>query len=137
MFRLHPDFERTSYLVEELSLSELRLHNCASNPWLILIPQVDAEITEIHQLDAEQQLQLLEEINLVSSAITKLAQPDLLNIGKLGNVTPQLHIHVIARFKNDPFFPNPIWGNQLEAYDPLDRESTIQELQHLLMGYKY
>lgn len=87
-------------------------------PWVILVPAVP-DISEIHQLDADQRHHLMEEVVAVSQALTDLFQPDKINVGALGNLVPQLHIHVIARFRSDSTWPDPVWGRgSAEAYDP-------------------
>lgn len=137
MYSLHPDFETTSFYVEELELCELRLHNCKSNPWLILIPMIGPDIKELDELSPEQQLLLLGELNLVSKLFKQIFRPQLLNIGKLGNVTPQLHFHIIARYRDDPYFPNPIWGQKLEPMADSERVLRLQQIQNGLMNCKY
>jgi diadenosine tetraphosphate (Ap4A) HIT family hydrolase len=108
-FSLHKQLETDSILIRNLALSQLRLQNQKAVPWLILVPRRTG-VTEIHQLSAEDRAMLMEEIAQASRAIEKLYAPDKINIASLGNVVPQLHVHVIARFTKDPAWPAPIWG---------------------------
>jgi diadenosine tetraphosphate (Ap4A) HIT family hydrolase len=78
-------------------------------PWLVLVPR-RFEVTELHALNQADRRQMMDEIALASRIVEKLFRPDKINIGALGNIVPQLHIHVIGRFKNDPAWPQPVWG---------------------------
>lgn len=109
-FVLHPRLAADSYFVHRLPLCEVRLHQNAAFPWLILIPQcVDA--VEIIDLSISEQEQLLKEIRITSQIMQAHYAPTKLNIANLGNIVEQLHIHVIARFNTDLAWPNPIWNS--------------------------
>jgi diadenosine tetraphosphate (Ap4A) HIT family hydrolase len=111
-----------------LPLCELRLMDDANYPWLILVPRV-AEARELIDLDATQQARLMAEVSLASRVLQSLFRPHKLNVAALGNVVPQLHVHVIARQLDDPAWPKPVWG-QVEArtYDP---ESLVRQVRAL------
>lgn len=96
-------------LVTDLGVCRLLLMNNASVPWFILVPKV-AGATELTTLPMAQQQEILQEINKVTTMVTKVYAPHKLNIGALGNVVSQLHIHVIGRFTHDIAWPNPVWG---------------------------
>ncbi|MDT8281622.1 MAG: HIT domain-containing protein [Gammaproteobacteria bacterium] len=85
------------------------LINDANYPWFILVPGRE-DITEIHQLDESDQIQLLAESMYLSRCLQQVFQADKLNIAALGNIVPQLHIHHIAHFKTDICWPSPVWG---------------------------
>jgi diadenosine tetraphosphate (Ap4A) HIT family hydrolase len=108
-FSLHKQLEADSILIRNLGLCQLRLQNQKAVPWLILVPR-RPDATEIHQLGAEDRGILMEEIAQASRALEKLYAPDKINVAALGNVVPQLHIHVIARFTKDAAWPAPVWG---------------------------
>ena len=108
-WQLHPQLADDTTPVIELPLCEVRLMDDANHPWLVLVPRV-AGITEIIDLDAAQRLQLSEEIDTSCRALRMLFKPDKLNVAALGNMVPQLHVHVIARFHGDPAWPAPVWG---------------------------
>jgi diadenosine tetraphosphate (Ap4A) HIT family hydrolase len=84
--------------------------NDANYPWLILVP-LQNNLKDIVDLSFDDQIILLKEINFVAEILKKEFECDKLNIANLGNVVSQLHIHVIARKKNDATFPKPVWGN--------------------------
>jgi diadenosine tetraphosphate (Ap4A) HIT family hydrolase len=109
MFELHPQLAKDCLLVGRFTLCHLLLMRDANYPWCILVPD-RAGITEIHQLAPEDQLQLMRESSLLASCMATLFAADKMNIAALGNIVPQLHIHHIARHRNDPAWPAPVWG---------------------------
>lgn len=118
MFRLHPQLEKDTILIGDLKFCRLLLMNNNFYPWLILVPKKSA-LVEITDLDDDEQINLMREINLVARLMQKIFKPDKLNIAALGNIVPQLHIHIIGRFKNDSTFPRPIWSDiKVENYKP-------------------
>lgn len=115
-FTLHPTLARDTVLVFKLSLCRVLLMKDYRFPWLILVPERDS-VREIHELSQADRAQLVEEIARASEVLTQLFQPDKVNVGALGNVVPQLHVHVVARFASDPAWPGPVWGSgPAEAY---------------------
>lgn len=116
-FRLSPRLEEDTLAVAELPLSSLRMMNDSRYPWLILVPRI-ADIEEIHHLDRAARDLLMEEISAVAKALSDVSAPDKINIGALGNIVRQLHIHVIARFEADEAWPGPVWGRgEAKSYD--------------------
>ncbi|HSW61897.1 MAG TPA: HIT family protein [Dissulfurispiraceae bacterium] len=110
-FTLHEQFKAGTYTITRLALCRVLLLNDSSVPWLILVPEVSG-ISEIHELSIFDRTVLMEEINRASLALQELYAPDKLNIGALGNIVPQLHIHIIGRYKSDHAWPGPIWGTE-------------------------
>ena len=108
-WHLHPQLADDSTPVIELALCEVRLMDDANHPWLILIPKV-ADTVEIIDLSPAQRTQLTVEIDTAARALKALFKPDKLNVAALGNLVPQLHVHVIARYQNDIAWPRPVWG---------------------------
>ena len=131
-FLLDPRLEADTHAIGDLPLCELRLMDDARFPWLVLVPRI-AGARELLDLDEGDQRALLAEINLVGRAIETLWRPDKLNIAALGNVVPQLHVHVIARFTSDPAWPQPVWGRgERIAYSDDARAARIAELREAL-----
>jgi len=108
-FALDPRLEADSLPVTDLSLSAVRLMRDANYPWLILVPRRPAA-AELLDLAPEDRHLLMDEICRVSHALRSAVQCDKLNIGALGNIVRQLHVHVVARRRTDPAWPGPIWG---------------------------
>lgn len=107
-FKLHQNFEQMS-LIKSLELCDILLYPNKLFPWVILIPRIENAV-EIHDLSAEAQHQLLKEIAHVSEKMKTHFKADKMNVANFGNITPQLHIHVIARFKDDECFPDTTFG---------------------------
>jgi diadenosine tetraphosphate (Ap4A) HIT family hydrolase len=110
MIHLHPTLARDTVELARLPLCRVLLMKDRRFPWLILVPERDG-IREIHELPPEDRKQLVEEIALASEVLERTCRPAKLNVGALGNIVPQLHIHVVARFETDPAWPGPVWGS--------------------------
>ena len=108
-FELHERLAADTVPVCDLALSAVRLMDERSWPWLVLVPR-GAGLVEITDLCAAERAQLMEEIAAAAEAICGLHRPDKINIGALGNLVPQLHVHVVGRFRGDPAWPGPVWG---------------------------
>lgn len=124
-FEIDPAFIATSHVVGDLPLCHVRLQDDARYPWLVLIPRLTG-LKEIEQLSAGDRARLMEEAVLAGKAVRVLGglfdfEVEKLNIGALGNVTAQLHVHVVGRRAEDPAWPGPVWGHSAaEAYDGVD-----------------
>jgi diadenosine tetraphosphate (Ap4A) HIT family hydrolase len=105
---LHPQLAADTVPVCDLALSRLLAMNDANFPWLILVPR-RAGVSEIIDLGADQTL-LMDELALVSRALKEETRCDKLNVAAIGNVVPQLHVHIVARRKDDAAWPKPVWG---------------------------
>src|SRR3954466_7687138 len=120
---LDPAFLATSHVLGDLALSHVRLQADARYAWVVLIPRV-AGARELEDLSADDRATLAEEIVLAGRAAraigAALGRPvEKLNVGQLGNVTPQLHIHVVGRRPDDAAWPGPVWGQgEAVAYTP-------------------
>ncbi|MEJ1359257.1 MAG: HIT domain-containing protein [Candidatus Sedimenticola sp. (ex Thyasira tokunagai)] len=109
MFTLHPRLAADTFAVVTLPLCEVRLMNDRRFTWLILVPQRE-EITELHQLSSADQIKLLQESSDISHALAETGAIDKLNVAALGNLVAQFHWHLVARSKEDPCWPGPVWG---------------------------
>lgn len=125
---LHPQLASDTHPIANLALCELRLMDDANYPWLVLVPRV-AEARELIDLDTSRQVQLMLEVSHASRALQAVFRPHKLNVAALGNMVPQLHVHVIARQTDDPAWPAPVWGRvQARAYEP---EALVQRVRLL------
>ncbi|HEY9400690.1 MAG TPA: HIT family protein [Luteimonas sp.] len=129
-YELHPQLAADTHPVAAFELSELRLMDDANYPWLILVPRV-AGAHELLDLDATQRHALTDEIDRATRALRDAFHPHKLNVAALGNLVPQLHVHVIARFQHDPAWPAPVWGRvAARPYSPealVERIALLQE----------
>jgi len=125
MFELDKTLKKDSFLVKDLKLCQLLLMNNKFYPWLILVPKRE-NMTEIFELNEKDQKQLSKEINEISKLVKEVFKADKINIAAFGNVVSQLHIHIIARFKNDRVFPNPVWlDKEKEEYDKNELQKVL------------
>ena len=106
---LHQELTKDTIDIGDLPLCRVLVIKDAHYPWLLLVPRREGA-TEIIDLSEIEQAQLMTEISRVARALKDVTKCDKLNIAALGNVVPQLHVHVIARRKNDVAWPRPVWG---------------------------
>jgi diadenosine tetraphosphate (Ap4A) HIT family hydrolase len=133
-FVLHPHLAADTQWLCDGPLSCILLMNDARYPWLILVPRRPA-ITELHELPAEDRSVLIEEIARASAALK--ARPGIakVNVGALGNIVPQLHVHAVGRVPGDAAWPGPVWGRGKRIPYAADRlQSLAQELRAQLMS---
>ncbi len=131
-FELHERLAADSHSLGRSRLCEVRLINDSSWPWVLLVPAV-AGIREIYELAPEQQQRLVEESSILGQGMMEVFSGDKLNIGALGNMVPQLHLHHIVRFEGDPAWPGPVWGCQPPvAYTSEQLEQVRQALAPVL-----
>ena len=107
-FKLHKKFLKSSHHIIDLQLCSIRLNDNSKFPWLILIPKRN-KITDMSDLNSKDQIQLIKEIVFVSKIMKQLFKTSKLNVEKIGNIVPQLHIHIIARSKKDNSWPLSVW----------------------------
>ena len=126
---LHPQLASDALPVGDLSLSRVLLMNDANYPWIVLVPRRPGA-TEIVDLEAFDRADLMDEIALVSHTLRDVAACDKLNVAALGNVVPQLHVHVIARRRTDAAWPRPVWGVvPARPYGNADAERLVAALR--------
>ena len=129
MFSLHPTLAGDTCRIADLPLSRVLLMKDKGFPWLILVPKREG-VREIHELTLDDRAILIEEVSLASMILTKLFNPVKINVGALGNIVPQLHIHVIARFENDRAWPGPVWGSTPKVpYSEEEIDSIVSRLK--------
>ncbi|WP_372398728.1 HIT family protein [Azospirillum sp. HJ39] len=134
MFSLNERLQADTYPVMDLDLCRVLLMNNALWPWLILVPMRDGAV-EIHRLDEADQITLMREIAQASRALETLFAPDKMNVGALGNMVPQLHVHVIGRTRGDPAWPGPVWGSgHAEPYEPAAAAALVERLAEALQA---
>ena len=108
MFKINNKFFKSSHHLINLKLCTVRLHDNSKFPWVILIPKRN-KIIDITDLNSKDQILLMKEIVYVSKIMKKLFKTSKLNVEKIGNIVPQLHIHIIARSKKDSSWPSSVW----------------------------
>ena len=132
IWSLHPQLARDTAPVGDLALTRVLAMNDANYPWVILVPR-RADVVEIIDLDAAERGQLMAEIAQVSAALKALTGCDKLNVAAIGNVVPQLHVHVVARRTSDAAWPKPVWGAApAKSYSGGELDSFIAALRRAL-----
>lgn len=125
-FALHPQLAADGFFLVDWPLSQVLRMNDAAYPWLILVPRLTGA-REIVDLSAADRVRLMDEIAWASQALKDLQHPDKINVGALGNVVPQLHVHVLGRFRDDPSWPKPVWGLAPPIrFEPADAAREIE-----------
>ena len=129
---LHPQLERDTVAVGDLALCRALLIDDANYPWMLLVPR-RPNVVEIIDLSEAQRAQLMAEIARASKAIKAMTGCEKINVAALGNVVPQLHVHVIARGRSDPAWPKPVWGAVPPiAYSESALRSVLADLRERL-----
>lgn len=126
-FELDPRLAADSVFIIEGPLSQIRLINDTRFPWLVLVPRLPG-VTELPELDDEQQHQLLRELNRAGRAVRQEPKVHKVNIGALGNIVRQLHIHVVGRHADDAAWPGPVWGSG--AAERFTTEQLAERVAH-------
>lgn len=131
-FALDPRLAADTRPITSLPLCDVLLMNDARYPWLVLVPRRRG-LVEIADLDTDAQATLWQEVDRASAALRALVPCDKLNLGALGNIVRQLHVHLVARREGDAAWPGPVWGNgKAEPYEPVAREVLVEELRKTL-----
>ena len=115
LFSVDPELEKNSFLIAEMQLSKLYVKNDKENPWFVLVPRKISAF-ELVDLTHEEQCILMEEVTIISEFLKTYYQPTKINIGALGNIVRQFHVHVLARFENDRAWPQSLWGTTPEVF---------------------
>lgn len=112
--------------VGDLALSSVLLLDDGRFPWFVLVPRRPGA-SEITDLAPEDAALLMDELRVATRVMLELARPDKVNIGALGNMVPQLHVHVVGRFRSDPAWPGPVWGFGARASYPHHAAAALVE----------
>jgi diadenosine tetraphosphate (Ap4A) HIT family hydrolase len=131
MFKINNKFLKSSYHIADLKLCSVRLNDNSKFPWLILIPK-RKNVTDISELNSKDQILLMKEIVLVSRLMKKLFKTPKLNIEKIGNIVPQLHIHIISRKKTDSSWPLSVWVIKGKKYSAKNLKDVLNKIRSAL-----
>lgn len=131
-FSLHPQLALDSFFIGDLPHCRLLLMNNANFPWLILVPRGE-NLREVFDLPPAMYAGVMEEVKTLAATFAAHTKAHKINIATLGNMVPQLHIHVIARFEHDAAWPKPVWSNTTTArvYEKAEAEKLIHSLRHI------
>ncbi|MBN9376857.1 MAG: hypothetical protein BGO14_01660 [Chlamydiales bacterium 38-26] len=126
-FELHPNLSK-KILIGDLALCRVLLENDSHYPWIFLVPRRPA-ISKMMDLSLSDQLQLMKELDLSQKIMWSLFKPTQINVAAIGNKTPQLHIHVIARYTEDPAWPGTVWDHPIRnPYTAEQKDIIVNQL---------
>ena len=131
MTKISKNFLKDSYFLTDLKLCNVRLIDNSKFPWVILIPK-RKKITDIFQLKKKDQHLLIKEMTYVSKVMKRTFKAFNLNVEKIGNIVPQLHIHIIPRHKKDPTWPLSIWVIKGKPYTKVALASMLEKLKKII-----
>jgi len=126
MFELHPLLDSNTVEISKLDVCRVLLNNDKTYPWIILVPEHEG-LRDLDDLAPCERNIVMSEIDLVSKALKVIYHPYKINVAALGNVVEQLHIHVIARFQDDPAWPDPVWGVVPATEYSLKEQNTTKQ----------
>ncbi len=133
-FFLNSNLEQKLFITD-LPLCRVLLEDDKYYPWLFLVPR-QPEISRMMDLSLSDQFQLIQELDFAQKIMWAEFKPFQLNVAVIGNKTPQLHIHVIARYENDPAWPNTVWDHPIRSkYDEDLKNSRVLKLKQLFSNY--
>ena len=130
-FKLEKKFLKTSHHLTDLKLCTIRINDNSKFPWIILIPKRN-KVTDMSDLNSRDQILLMKEIVYVSKIMKKLFKTSKLNVEKIGNIVPQLHIHIIARSKKDSSWPLSVWVVKGKKYSKTALKVIVDKLRKAL-----
>lgn len=133
-FQLHERLAADTWAVRDLPLCRVLLMDDSRYPWVILVPRRDG-LREFHEVASADKAAFQGEIDLVSEVLKASSGAFKLNVAAIGNMVPQLHVHVIARFEGDAAWPKPVWGlGEATPYAPQEAEFLMERLRKGLLG---
>lgn len=134
-FLLHPILEKDTFFIGDFALCRALLMNNATCPWVILVPRLGSAqnpVRELYELTPEQGALFIRESNFCAAQMAAEWKAHKMNVAALGNVVEQLHIHHVARFREDPAWPAPVWGNVAqEPYSEGEAGATMERLRSI------
>ena len=128
MNKINKNFIKSSHYISDLKLCSVRLIDNQKFPWIILIPKRKG-ITDITNLTSKDQILLIKEIVHASKLMKKIFKTKKLNVEKIGNIVPQLHIHIIARYKTDVSWPLSVWVVKGKLYSKNNLNETLDKIR--------
>jgi diadenosine tetraphosphate (Ap4A) HIT family hydrolase len=134
-FTLHPRLEAGTHLLGTTKGCQILLKKNSAFPWILIVPEVSAEIEDLHQLPPEQFAEVAFLIREVSQFVEETFQPDKLNVACIGNIVRQLHIHVVGRTANDLAWPGTVWASDAKSDDTPETIAAITKAAELTFRF--
>ncbi|MDR2901826.1 MAG: HIT family protein [Lactobacillales bacterium] len=127
MFQLHPNLQQKEFVCD-LDFCRVLFENNKDCPWIFLVPRKN-NVRNMLDLTSDERGLLSREIEICERAMNALFAPDQTNVAMIGNMTPQLHVHIICRFKTDPYWPGVVWGQPMAPYTNEAKNTLIQKIK--------
>ena len=127
MFELHPSLQKKDYICD-LPFCTVLFEDNALCPWIFLVPRKQ-NIRNMLDLTTEERLTLMKEIEIAEQIMVKLFNPTQTNVAMIGNLTPQLHVHVICRYDTDPYWPGTVWNQPAKKYPHHVKEEIMNRIK--------
>ena len=127
MFELHPSLQKKDYICD-LPFCTVLFEDNALCPWIFLVPRKQ-NIRNMLDLTTEERLTLMKEIEIAEQIMVKLFNPTQTNVAMIGNLTPQLHVHVICRYDTDPYWPGTVWNQPAKKYPHSAKEEIMNRIK--------
>lgn len=127
MFELHANLKNKDFICN-LGLCTVLFEDNKDYPWVFLVPQ-RKDVHCFGDLTLDERLELTSEVNIVEQVMLHLFHPDQTNVATIGNKTPQMHIHIICRYKKDPLWPETVWGAPSKPYASNEKKIIIERIK--------
>ncbi|MDR3289969.1 MAG: HIT family protein [Rickettsiales bacterium] len=132
-FKLVPNLEAKSHIID-LKLSSVLFEDNKYYPWIFLVPR-KPDVKNMLNLTMDERMQLMKEIAICENVMNSLFPNDQINVAMIGNMTPQLHVHIICRKKEDPDWPNTVWNNAKIPYETHEKHDTIIKIRNAIIEH--
>lgn len=123
-FALHPRLEKGTHFIGKSGTCQVLLKDNAAFPWILIVPETSDEFEDLHELPAEQFAEVVFLVRQVSQFMSDFFKPEKLNVACIGNIVRQMHLHLVARSRDDPAWPDPVWGSEVKK--PYEAEEIIE-----------
>lgn len=127
MFELHPALQKKDYVCD-LDFCTVLFEDNKNYPWIFLVPKKSA-VKSMRDLTHDEHLKLISEIETAEQIMADLFHPTQTNVAMIGNLTPQLHVHIICRYENDPAWPATVWSEKAVPYDENEKQKIILKIK--------
>lgn len=131
-FTLHPNLQKKAFVCD-LDLCTVLFEDNKNYPWIFLVPKKN-EVKNMLDLTTEERLQLMREIEIAELAMVNLFNPTQTNVAMIGNMTPQLHVHVICRYVGDSAWPGTVWSEKAVPYEAHEKEQIINQIKQEILS---
>ena len=130
-FELHPNLQKKDFICD-LDFCRVLFEDNKNYPWIFLVPRQE-NVKSMLDLPTPARLQLMREIERAETAMARLFKPDQTNVAMIGNMTPQLHVHIICRFQNDPAWPGTVWSEKGIPYEESKKKQLIEKIKQEIL----